>query len=137
MNSVAAVLLIANNLKESESYFNKSLALHRKLFPENHPNLARPLQGLGRVYLGLGNLTQAESLLSEAFTVSTAAQSDSHWRTAEIEMWLGKCLMQQRKNADARRHLEHARQVFKNQKNLDPALLREIEEVLGELSALE
>ena len=47
------------NLQNAEKYFEKSLMLRKKIFDNDHPDIARVMVNLGNVYIYQGNYEKA------------------------------------------------------------------------------
>lgn len=114
LNSVASILLAKGDLQRAEEMYRQSLALHRKVLPENHHNLSRPLHGLAQVLLKSGDLQGAEKLLNEAIDLTMNTQG-SYWRTAEVQVTLGRCLLLQKNFSAAEPYLLQSYQTLQKQ----------------------
>jgi tetratricopeptide (TPR) repeat protein len=77
--------------REAEESFRRAIAGYRKALPPDHPHLAHPLMGLGRLLLARGERQAAEPLLAEALAIRREALPAGHRRIREAEEMLAAC----------------------------------------------
>lgn len=62
---VAVLRRIQGDFTQSEELFNRSLALRRKLFPPDHPEVLRTMSDLAYLYKHLGRCRRAKAILDD------------------------------------------------------------------------
>jgi serine/threonine protein kinase len=69
---------------ESESLLVESLAMHRRLWGEGHPNLVEGLNELGGFYLHRWRFEEGEPLFREALAITRMVDDERHGRVARM-----------------------------------------------------
>ena len=68
---------------EAEALFRRSLAILEKVLGPEHPDVAKPLQGWGRLHVARGDHASAEPVLKRALAVRRQVLGSAHPDTAE------------------------------------------------------
>jgi tetratricopeptide (TPR) repeat protein len=69
LNELADCMRLLGDLKDSERYFQRSLAIFEKSYGRDHPAVAQPLLGLARLYAEQSGASEAEFLLRRALDI--------------------------------------------------------------------
>ncbi|HKQ37510.1 MAG TPA: serine/threonine-protein kinase [Verrucomicrobiae bacterium] len=100
-NGLADLLREQGNVAEAESLYREALAMQRKLWGDEHSNVANSLHTLADLLRREGKLTQAEPLYREALAIRRKAQGNAHPKVAAEIKALAEVLDAQGKSADA------------------------------------
>jgi serine/threonine protein kinase/tetratricopeptide (TPR) repeat protein len=112
---LGTVLYLQGHLDESEVNLKRALDICRRIGSKQ--TCADALEGLGQVYESRGQLNQAESLYEQSLAVKTAIGNETG--AAESKIFITNISLQQGHAADAEPVIRGAREVFRQQKNLD------------------
>ena len=89
-----------DRLVEAEAAYREALNLSRATRPAGHRDIAMPLVFLARSELRQEDVLEAERLLEEALGI-LRGKRPNHWLTAEANILLGGCRMQQLRASEA------------------------------------
>jgi len=78
--------------KEAKELFTEIQNEYSKVYPEDHPRLADPLEELSKLHLDMGNTSEAVKLLEKAFKIKTDRYPAGSWRLAETMTAYGNLL---------------------------------------------
>ncbi len=82
--SSATTLYQLGQAEEAEEAFRQALNLQTRIYGDDHPQVARSLNGLGTVALLKGEETEAEIFLRRAFSIVESKLSPEHVFTAQV-----------------------------------------------------
>ena len=100
-NGLADLLRKQGNLTESEGLYNEALAMQKKLWGDEHLNVAQSLHTLADLLQQEGKPSQAEPLYREALTIRRKSQGNAHPKVAAEIKALVEVLDAQGKSAEA------------------------------------
>ncbi len=102
-----------DRLVEAEAAYRDALELRRAARPAGHREIARPLVYLARNELRRGDVPKAERLLEEALVI-LRGELPNHWLTAEANILLGSCRMQQLRASEAAELLREGLKILES-----------------------
>ena len=91
LNYVGLCYHRAGMLEEARPYYESSIAMHRRLFPENDPALFNPVNNLAALLNAYGDCRRALEWYHEAYVIASSAFSGTHPTLALIHNNLGTC----------------------------------------------
>ncbi|GBE76429.1 hypothetical protein myaer87_36560 [Microcystis aeruginosa NIES-87] len=115
LNKQAFSLFVFINHNKAITLAEQALAIRKNILGENHPDIARSLNILARIYRTQGRYTEAESLLKEALAIYKQQLGATHFTTATIIHQLATLYWLQGRYAEAEPLLIQALAIYKQQ----------------------
>jgi serine/threonine-protein kinase len=118
---------------ESEALNRRALEVDRKIYGNNHPNVAMDLINLGQLESQLGRDAEAEQYDRQAVAITKAWYGPNHPDSARQSAILGEVLVREGRNDEAQALLNYA---FETEKRFYPATDSHLAFVLNALGLL-
>ena len=80
LDTIGSVYLSLDLPADAQPLVERGLAVRRKLFGENHLDVARSLYSLNRVYEKKGDLNTAERLALDSLAINRSSPEQTAWR---------------------------------------------------------
>jgi len=147
LNVIGFWLTMAGDYAGAEVYLNEGLAMRRRLFGEDQPDVASSLMMVAVLRNAQGRYPEALSVAQHARRIYTAALSGEHWRTAIAESAEGAALTGLGRLPEAEVALKHSVGILRSNEaaplpyrtlaeNYANALRRSQHPVTGDATAL-
>ncbi len=137
LRGLANVQFYSAHFAEAEALEKRTLAMHKSLRGEHHPDVAEDLNTLGAIQHELGNLHEAEIYYRSALAITEGWYGPGHPNTAQDLTSLGRTLVNEKKYGDAKQVLERALAIQESTHGHNhPAVASALNE-LGNLAAQE
>jgi len=115
---IAFLYNVQGRQSEAGPYFEKAVAIYRRIYPANHPDLATAINNLGVYYAAQGRRADAEQLYRQALAMREAAAAAEDPQLADTLINLGVLYSEDERTAEAKGLV--ARALAIRRKTLDP-----------------
>lgn len=101
LNNMAAIYQTQGKYKMAEGLYLKSLSIKKRLFGEEHDDVALAMLNLGMLYSGMKDYEQAENYLKQSLTIREKALAPDHPNLAKILQTYATFLRKRQRYKDA------------------------------------
>ncbi|MBL8767838.1 MAG: tetratricopeptide repeat protein, partial [Planctomycetes bacterium] len=131
-NTVAMIRKQAGDLDTAERYYGEVLATYRSMGLARHPDLVAVLNNVARVKQERRDLDAANAAFEEALSIVAETDSADSYTAIAIELGLGRNALLADDAELARTRLTKTLERLRAAKSLDPHLLAQCCELLGD-----
>jgi tetratricopeptide (TPR) repeat protein len=75
----------------AKDYHEWALAIFKKIYGEQHPNVATSLNNLGSTYFEMGQKDKAGPYFQKAYAIFKQFYGEEHPHTKTVKKWLEAC----------------------------------------------
>jgi tetratricopeptide (TPR) repeat protein len=90
LNEVAGMINALGDHRKAIAYYEQALSIWKKVYGENHPNVAICLNNLGSTYLQQGQKEKAKAYLEQAYKIKLKFYGPEHPSSKTTAEWLEK-----------------------------------------------
>jgi tetratricopeptide (TPR) repeat protein len=113
MNRIGFWLTLEGRYLEAGYDLREGLAMRRRLFSADHPDVASSLENLAILQVATGDYPQALTSARTAIDIYTRALSPDHWKTAIAESAAGAALSGLGNYPEAEKLLNHSYAILR------------------------
>jgi tetratricopeptide (TPR) repeat protein len=101
LSNLALILRDQRKFDDAEKLFREGLAIDRRVYGDDHPEVAQHLNNLGGLQVSAGRPVDAEQSFRDALGIQRRAFAENSWQVATTMSLLANALIRQTRYAEA------------------------------------